>query len=139
MSAASILSQSIGLFCTFGTLIFIGKRLPAHDRRTGQDRRKKAPVNDRRNKPVPNQQLSDVVQTPDDVVNHIQVIHRHKDLKPLTWLDVDVAYCTEDELLMCVASVIQSCKKLTLNDREITKFWEVRQELERRNWRALSH
>jgi hypothetical protein len=123
MHAASILPHYAAAFvCAFGLLFFPTKR-PQSDRRSGQDRRKQPAL-------YPNQRLSDLADTPEDVVNRLQLTH-----KP-TWADVDVAYCTEDELLLCVANVIQSTKQLTLSDREIAKFWEVRAELQRREYRA---
>lgn len=123
MSAVTILTHASLLFYAFGTLVYFGKRLPAAERRSGQDRRQQP-------RHTPNQKVSDVVDTPRDVVNRLIALRE----ATLSWLDVDVAYCTDEELRTCMIRVLAHARADDLSDQEMSKFWSIKAEMDRRQY-----
>lgn len=50
----------------------------------------------------------------------------------LTHLDVDLTYCTVDELEYVLFCILVSAQNITLNDMELNRFWDVFAEMSRR-------
>jgi hypothetical protein len=50
---------------------------------------------------------------------------------PLTHLDVDIRYCSEEELEFMQGLLIASAP---LNEAEISRFWDICSELDSRRW-----
>jgi hypothetical protein len=50
----------------------------------------------------------------------------------LSWRDVNYAFATDDELLYCVAQVLQECRTTILDAEALSKFWEIHDELDKR-------
>jgi hypothetical protein len=105
------------------------KRPAVKDRRSGQDRRRK-PSLTRRITPFLNQPLSDVIDSPQQVVNRLLAIREAH----LSWTDVDVTYCTDDELRLCMVRVLAHARADELSEKEMQTFWSVKAEMDRREY-----
>ena len=53
-------------------------------------------------------------------------------VRPISQLDVDVKFCTVAELEGMMVVILKDARQLTLSDNELSRFWEVNEELKLR-------
>ena len=52
--------------------------------------------------------------------------------QPLTPQNVDLEFCSQEELEVMMGVILKSANQLTLTDDELSRFWSVNKELKRR-------